>query len=375
MRSELGLRSPEERIGAAAHDFAQGLAAPEIVLTRASRVEGAETVPSRWLLRLDTVLRSAGLENRLRDGDIFLSWQTLLDRPAERIALPPPAPCPPVEARPRELSATRIETWMRDPYSIYARYVLRLRKLEELDAEPGAAERGQAIHAALDRFGRTHPGRLPEDAEQRLIAIVREEFGATLSLPGVWAFWCPRFERIVRWFVEAQRERERLLAESITERGGRLVFDGPAGPFALTAIADRLDRLAAGGVAILDYKTGRVPRAEDVELGFAPQLPLEAAIARAGGFGLAAGEVTELAYWRLTGNDPPGEVKRIAEGAGEVRALAEAAIAGLKELVARFDDPATPYRATPRPEWAPYFNDYAHLARLKEWAAAREVAP
>ncbi|MGH6981348.1 MAG: double-strand break repair protein AddB, partial [Stellaceae bacterium] len=60
MRQAFGLPAPEERIGVAAHDFAQGLGAPVVWLTRAARVEGAPTVPSRWLLRLDTVLKAAG---------------------------------------------------------------------------------------------------------------------------------------------------------------------------------------------------------------------------------------------------------------------------------------------------------------------------
>ena len=39
----------------------------------------------------------------------------------------------------------------------------------------------------------------------------------------------------------------------------------------------------------------------------------------------------------------------------------------LKAMIAAFDDPDTPYAAIPRPGHAPRFNDYAHLARLREW--------
>ena len=112
----------------------------------------------------------------------------------------------------------------------------------------------------------------------------------------------------------------------------------------------------------------------EIELGFAPQLPLEAAIAVAGGFaGLAAAPVGELAYWRLTGGETAGEEKPVAIGEDAVGALAENSLAGLAALIARFDDPATPYRAWPRPEQAPRFTDYAHLARVKEWSVAAEV--
>ena len=53
MRSELGLPSPEEEIGRAAHDFVSLLGAETVYLTRAEKVDGVPTVPSRWLMRAD----------------------------------------------------------------------------------------------------------------------------------------------------------------------------------------------------------------------------------------------------------------------------------------------------------------------------------
>ena len=65
---------------------------------------------------------------------------------------------------------------------------------------------------------------------------------------------------------------------------GKLVLEGPAGPFTLRAKADRIDKLPDGGLALIDYKTGTPPSSTEVALGFAPQLPLEAVMAAAGGF-------------------------------------------------------------------------------------------
>jgi ATP-dependent helicase/nuclease subunit B len=257
---------------------------------------------------------------------------------------------------------TQIETWIRDPYAIYARHILRLRALDELDAEPGRAELGTAVHDALAAFVQRHPRDLPADPEAELIEIARGCFGAYLSRPGAWAFWWPRFERIARWFVAEERLRRGDIIESFSERRGRLVIPAPAGPFTITAIADRIDRLHSGEVTILDYKTGVLPPRAEIDNGIAVQLPLEGAIARAGGFDGVAGIPAALEYWRLSGSEPAGERKPLDDPGG----LIDRVLAGVGGLVARFDDPATPYLPVPVQRWAPRFSDYRHLERLEE---------
>jgi len=371
MRASLGLPPPERQIGIAAHDFAQALGAPEAVLTRAARVEGAPTLPSRWLLRLETVLTAAGLDAGALRRDQPVSWQQALDAPRMRRPVAAPAPCPPLSSRPRKLSVTEIGTWMRDPYAIYASRILGLVKLDPIDADPGAADRGQFIHAALDRFVTEFPGALPEDALPVLERIGEECFGPALSRPGIQAFWWPRFKRVAEWFLAMEALRRPDLEESLSELRGRFTIDGPEGPFTVTGRADRIDRVREGGLVVLDYKTGAVPTAKEIAQGLAPQLPLEAVMLSGGGFeGFELGvTVDRLVYWQLSGGDPAGHERVVAEGEA-VAALAAAAYEGLEALIAAFDRVETPYRATPRPEWAPRYSDYVHLARVKEWSAA-----
>ena len=370
MRADFGLPPPELRIGLSAHDFVQCCGAEEVYLTRARRIEGTPTIPSRWLQRLDALL-AAGAEDgeaALRGMEpTLLAWWHALDRPAESPGpRPAPAPAPPVAARPRRLSVTRIETWIADPYSIYARDILRLRPLDPIDADPSAAERGSIIHRILDAFVREHRDLLPPDAEARLLALGRAHFEEAGARPGVLAFWWPRFERIVHWFLKTERARRPAFQPLATEVDGALDLDAPAGPFRLTAKADRIDKTETGGLEIIDYKTGGVPPKKHVADGRRPQLSLEAAIARAGGFaGLDATEVAALAYWRLSGAETAGEITPIG---GDADKLAQAAADGLLALVAHFDDPATPYHPVPRPALAPAWNDYAHLARHMEWS-------
>ena len=374
MRTRFGLPPHERRIGLAAHDFAQLFCAGEVLLTRADRVGGTPTVPSRWLSRLSNALEAIGGEAaraalEAADSDApWLGWQAALDAPdGPPRPVAPPAPRPPVAARPRRLSVTQVETWMRDPYSIYARHILRLSPLDPIDADPGAAARGTFIHDALDRFVREYPDAMPADALDRLTALGREAFGEALSRPGVAAFWWPRFARIAEWFVAEESRYREDVAETRTELRGEMRIDAPGGEFRLTAFADRVDRLKSGALSIIDYKTGSVPSQKMVEAGFSPQLPLEAAIALAGGFDVKGDAVERLEFWRLTGGETAGEIKPAGK---DVAALAAAARAGLAALVARFDDPATPYLSHPDPVFAPDWPDYDHLARVQEWSVS-----
>ncbi|MFQ5972365.1 MAG: double-strand break repair protein AddB, partial [Alphaproteobacteria bacterium] len=370
MQSDFGLPLPERRVGLSAHDFCQAFCAGSVVMTRAERVEGTPTVPSRWLARLQHLATGRGLPDPRENGRTWRAWQRQLDRVSTGLGRrePRPAPAPPVEARPRHLSVTQIETWMRDPYAIYARHILRLRALDPIDALPDAARYGTLVHRTLEEFMRARaPFADAHAALGELLAIGERTFQPLNAFPGVWSFWWPRFQRAARSFVEHEAKRGPHVRASFAEVRGELPIEAPAGPFTLSAVADRIDRLADGGIAIIDYKTGKAPGPKEVAAGFAPQLPLEAAIAVAGGFAEPGpSTVSELLYWQVRVGADAGPRPSADE---QPAVLAGQALAGFLALVAAFDDPATPYESRPRPEQAPRYSDYEHLARIKEWAS------
>ncbi|TAN49254.1 MAG: double-strand break repair protein AddB, partial [Rhodospirillales bacterium] len=259
MRAALGLDSPERRIGLAAHDVAQGLAAPRVVLTRSARAQGAPTVPSRFIKRLEAVLNAAGLLDDAGGAGWRLTapldWAEELDDTEKIPSAGPPAPCPPLAARPTQLSVTRIETWMRDPYALYAQKILRLEALKPLDADPGASDYGILVHQALESYVKAWPVSPPADIEGELLRLGRETFERALARPGVWAFWWPRFKRIASFVAELEGRHRDSIARRFSECEGRLDLDG----FVLTAKADRIDRLKSGAARLIDYKTGKPP--------------------------------------------------------------------------------------------------------------------
>jgi ATP-dependent helicase/nuclease subunit B len=369
MRKAFGLPQPERRIGQAAHDVAQALGAKDVIMTRSLKVDGTPTVASRWWRRFDQVLDAAGIKDPSNTGRFaWLPWAATLTRPTVIKACAAPAPTPPVETRPRRLRVTEIETWMRDPYEIYARHILKLRALDPIDADASRADYGTIVHGILQDFVEAYPTHVPADIRAALAELADRTFGAQGLAPALLAFWGPRFERIADWFAVQEAARRPLIKTAHAELKGSLIVDGPAGAFEVVARADRIDELVDGTVAIIDYKTGSVPSAKEVAAGYAPQLPLEAVIAATGGFEAIPECVTsELTYWRLTGRDVGGEIRSAGDDA---EALRTAALEGLQNLIAAFDDKNTPYAARPHPAMAPRYGHTQHLARVKEWAAA-----
>lgn len=372
MRQELDVSQPERRVGLSAHDFTQAAAGDEVLLTRAEKDGGAPTTPSRWLTRLSMLVDGAGFGERLENRRL-VDIARRLDKPAAAPKpIDPPAPKPPLAARPRALPVTQVELWLRDPYALYAKKILNLKKLDPIDMAPAAAERGSVIHDALDKFVKLHPGALPPEQEA-LAALMRcgeEAFGALLDQPGVRGFWWPRYERIARWFLSFEQERRARGVTVLAEQVGTLAFLAPGGTFTLSAKADRIEVLGNGAIAIGDYKTGAPPTAPQVKSGLSPQLTLEAAIALEGGFpGIAARTVDELVYIALKGAAVAGEELVLDLGDSTPDAEAIAAKAGLQKFVGQFDSPGQAYLSKPRVLLERHAGDYDHLARVKEWSS------
>jgi ATP-dependent helicase/nuclease subunit B len=377
MRHALGLDLPERRIGLAAHDFAQALGSREVILTRAARQSGAPTVASRFMQRLAAVAGEARWAAACSRGEKYLALARALDAPAEVKPAARPEPRPPVEVRPRQLSVTEIEHWLRDPYTIYAKHILRLMPLDPVDAAPGAADRGMVIHAALAAFTKAHQAQLPDDPLRALLEIGERQFAALADYPEARAFWWPRFVRIAHWFVGFEQERRAGLTRLHAECGGAIEIPLGAQPFRLTARADRIERRADGSYAILDYKTGAVPTERQVRAGFSPQLTLEAAILQRGGFNDIKDIsepvcVSELAYVALRGSVQAGESRTIEFAEGDANTQAQRALQKLTEVAEKFALQETPYRSLVHPMWKTRYGPYDHLARVKEWSLGGE---
>jgi ATP-dependent helicase/nuclease subunit B len=298
----------------------------------------------------------------------------MLDQPASAPRpVRPPRPRPPVALRPRRLPVTEIETWLRDPYGIHAKHILKLVKLRALDEATDAADYGMLVHRGLHLFLEQFGTQWPADAAGQLRRSMDRALMEADLREALAAWWAPRLERIADWVaqVETERRSEHPPAALAAEASGTLELSRPGGLFRLTGRADRIERRHTGGLAILDYKTGTPPSQKEVDAGLAPQLLLEAAMAEAGAFGEGVkGEADELSYWHMTGGFLPGEVRSLfKDNAVAIGAAVSGAHKALCSLIDTYDASDRCYLSQPQPGMAPRYSDYAQLARVAEWAA------
>lgn len=378
MRHQLGLDLPERRIGLTAHDFVQLLGSDEVILSHAAKVGGAPAVASRFLHRLEAVAGQARWDAAVAAGADYVRYAEALDSPDAVVPISQPEPRPPRSARPLRLSVTAIEDWLRDPYTIYAKYILDLAPLDPVDMPLSAADRGSAIHAALGDFTLAHGKTLPDDPVAALRGFGAVHFAPLMDRPEARALWWPRFLRIASWFGAWEIDRRINVASIDAEIRGEIAIPLDHGRvFRLSARADRIEHRSDRTFALLDYKTGQPPTGKQVRMGLSPQLTLEAAILREGGFaGIAAGaSVSELVYVRLSGNNPPGEerplelkIERKDEPQSPDDAASEAR-AKLEALIRKFEDESTAYTSLSLSMWSNRYGAYDDLARIKEWSA------
>jgi ATP-dependent helicase/nuclease subunit B len=368
MRIAIGLEPPERQQGLAAHDFVMALGNAEVIVAFAERIGTSPASPSRFLQRLEAFLGEETSRVLRARGGRWLGRARQIDevgtapQPAVR-----PSPRPKAELRPRQLSVSEIEKLFRSPYDLYARHTLRLRALDPLGQEPGGRERGTLIHDVFGRFiAEGHP--FDDTAQVRLEAMADEAFGGLDALPERRAIWLKRFAVAARLFLEFERARAEGVVSRHAEQEGEWVLPGLG--FKLTGRADRVDRLADGTFEILDFKTGSVPSPGDMKAFMAPQLLLEAAMARAVGIGSAGiAEVSALTYIKIGQGPDAYRPRAFAPANDDLPRAIEGAAQRLQLHVAALllkDDLPMAARIVPDAKQR-FRGEFDHLARTDEW--------
>ncbi len=378
MKHDFGLPPPERAVGLSAHDFVQGFCAGEVYLTRAKKADGAPTIPARWISRLDTVLTALGTSLASLHRPELDNWRETIQQVGSAKPVIRPSPRPEIDIRPACLSVTKIETWLKDPYSVYAQYILELDKLKPLEQETDAAIRGTLIHEILEKFvaHTAELAHLPANAEDLFLKIAKETLPRHVPAEADQALLWPKIIRIAQWFIPQESRWRTLASPGLREVHTTWQLQPGNRPFVLSGIADRIDHLKTGTAALIDYKSGGASlyTPGGIKSGKLPQLPLEALMLKNGAFadkGISLTKTGTLSYWIASGGKTPGDVKEINDE-GQIDASVSAVESALYDLITAYEKPETPYYALPMLSRAPRYNDYAHLSRVQEWTALDE---
>lgn len=352
MRKALNLPSVEMRLGQSAHDFLSYLCGPgKILITRSLQIGGVPSVSSRFLSHLELAAKAHGLRIPL---NLYLKpWTKILYHETERVACSPPKPLPPLEHRPTRFSVTDIPLLLEDPYSIYAKYILNLKRLEPFEGAEKPRLFGIFVHDILHRWPLTSGTILDEEFEGRAKLLFELYLGSIEKS----RFWWEKFLILAHWV-----KQQKSLENTLTEIKGEVTFAVEDKLFTLVGKADRIDWDKEGAI-IIDYKTGSVPSLLDIKSGKAPQLPLEALIFLKKGFSnIPILSLNALQYWGVLSE----ELVSIEE---DLPLLVSQTQKKLEQLMGSFYKPTTPYLAHPRGFRTQGF--YDHLSRVQEWYVVR----
>lgn len=370
MRTHIGLPLHDDTIGLMAHDFSQQLAQKDVVLLRSLRSEGVPTQTSRWLLRMDAILEKTKQKDALCPSQPWVLWAEMLDRADNLEPCALPSVHVPPQHWPEQFRLTELELLVNDPYAFYARCILKLKKLEPLDAELDARMRGTLLHNALCAWFKAYPTSWPPDVKDQFISILQSFFAPYVFSQSAAQFLAVSFSPLADAFYDWEKERRNDIAQSVHEQDGvwplRFHNHEHNREIKLKARADRIDVLKNGTLNILDYKTGTIPSAKRVAAGLSPQLVIEALMAQSGLFeGVSAKKEAELTYIKVGLNRGEIEEKNLPEK--DIGSLAEhraAFLAFMDVMIAG----KTPFTPVPYGKFTAMANDYARLARVAEWS-------
>lgn len=362
MRENFGMPGIEDMIGLSAHDFTQLLCSPCVYLTRAKIVDGATTVPSRWLQRLKTCLQQKTDHVIQPSNHPFKEWAQKMDdvptddiTPQER-----PQPRPPVDKRPKRISATALEKYICDPYQIYAQKILALYKLPDI-AEPFDRRAwGETVHKVLEVFTKEYRAIEKGQERQRLQEIAHHTLNAQFIPDSRRGYWQKRLDAICAYIIETILPDIEESTETYAEHQGQINIENVI----VHGIADRIDVMHDQSVIITDYKTGVLPSKKSVDSGLSVQLPVLGLIAKEQNIGTPKA----LKYQSLKGKSSGQEEQHVFDA----DAYLDKITVQLKELFTLFADEKQPYWSRPHPDYNSRFDDYSHLARIKEWSASTD---
>ncbi len=352
MRTAVGLSISDEAMGLSHYHFSLLAQKKEVYITRASSDKSSDNIESRFVSEL---LLSGNQKNNTLKYD----WVAAVKNTFAAEAKSTPETLGVAKNFVHNISATNVELLMRNPYGFYAKKILGLSKLDDINREVSMADFGTIIHNIIGLYTENYDTKIT-DKYQQMLEIGRKVFDEFYMHRKSQSWW-QKFVTIAEYFIQWDEDRRPDLEKVYAEIYGEITLNILGHNIKVTAIADRVELTKCGDLRILDYKTGVVPTKQDVNSGISPQLIVEAIIASSGGFkGVPPSSPNKLIYVKITNIKQRASSEISLDLAPEDLMLHKEAL--IKVLENYVHSPV--FISTPSPKHEPIYNDYKHLARV-----------
>ncbi len=378
VRSDLLLPAWPERHALQLQRFRRVLeSAPEVLLSYTREDNGETRLPCPWLEAIQS-FHELAWQDSLRSPEL----EALVDDPRSRVQgdnplpLPAatgyPAPVLPAPRVPASLTVSAHRSLIDCPYRFFTAYGLQLKPREAVREALEKAEYGSLVHQSLEIFHAGRPGYPAAfagpinsgnraTAIARLTEISRNVFSRDLEDNFEHRAWLRRWLVLVPDYIDWQAQRQQAWSFSAAEQAGELELASGQ------QLRGRLDRIDSGpkGTAIIDYKTGGMPKQAEVD----------------------SGEDVQLASYALLADPQPERVEYLQVD-GEVRSRACLEGTDLEQLAVAVRDRlagvlADMQAGAPLPAWGDAdtcrYCDMDGLCRKQAWlettVEATETAP
>jgi len=319
IRAQLNMPDISVSVGLNANDLYNQLLSKEVFITRSKKDENGETVPSRFLIRLENAMTKQAFDDSVEKGEYYNKLLTKLEstKVSEYLNMTKNDSVLKLQSNqkiPAEISASSVKDLANCPYKFYLNKVVYLQELEDVkEISPNLW--GTVVHLMLEGFfaGLKQYGieklTLPLDKDKkeeyihrlrRIIESILKQVDSNL----IDLSWRTKLEAIANEFVEISLQDNSTVV--YTER--EFKTNG------FKAILDRADSVeidASKVLSIIDYKTGAPPTRADLVNFRDPQLLVESYILEKG----TNQQVGDLNYWHIKGyGNKPIEMKSVANG-------------------------------------------------------------
>ncbi len=362
MRRDFGLPANELEMSLEAHDFASLLQKDEVFITRSKFVDSEPTSPSPFLTRVIGFLESQNLDFKINE-DYLRIVEKLKVNEVTKKSFHRPEPKVNIQKNTLKISATDVEKTVKNPYYIYAKEILKLKKIDNLEEPTERRDFGNFVHSALEEFANFHQQELNKVEITKLNDIFAKHYKSYDELGKADPSWILETSQISPWFIKKEITRLQSISKTYQEERGVCEFNG----ILLTGIADRIEIDKDRNLNIADYKTGKTPSFGDVSKLISPQLLIEMIIAKYNGFkdsGLSTSSFNNLnsiIYYKINLSSGGPEINDFKVFGKEN--LVEIAEIELQNLVESILDENTPFLAYPDESNLPEYDSYYLLAR------------